>query len=58
MAGDMPSITEVLSDPTTSIWLKTALCSALRRDPVDAANDCELLAHLLKQRCDQILSDT
>lgn len=52
MAVAMPSITEVLSDPTTSFWLKTALCSALYRDPVDAANDCKFLARLLKQRCD------
>ena len=55
-AGDLPSIDEVLADPAASFWLKTALCSALNRDPVDAAHDSEILARLLEDRCDQILS--
>ena len=55
-AGDLPSIDEVLADPADSIWLKTALHSALCRDPVDAAHDSEILARLLEERCDQILS--
>ena len=54
--GDLPSIDEVLGDPTASFWLKTALCSALGRDPVDAAHDSEILARLLEERCDKILS--
>jgi hypothetical protein len=52
---DLPSIDEVLADPAAS-WLKTALRSALCRDPVDAARDSEVLAQLLGQRCDTILS--
>ena len=55
-ARDLPSIDEVLADPAASLWLKTALRSALRRDPVDAAHDSEILAQLLGQRCDAILS--
>ena len=55
-AGDLPSIDEVLGDPAASDWLKAALCSALRRDPVDAANDSEVLARLLEDTCDKILS--
>lgn len=55
-AGDLPSIDEVLADPAASVWLKTALRSALRRDPVDAAHDSEILARLLEERCDKILS--
>jgi len=55
-AGDLPGIDEVLADPAASLWLKTALCSALCRDPVDAAHDSEILARLLQERCDQILS--
>jgi hypothetical protein len=54
--GDLPSIYEVLADPAASFWLKTALRSALRRDPVDAAHDAEILAQLLGQRCDALLS--
>ena len=31
-AGDLPGIGEVLADPAASLWLKTALRSALCRD--------------------------
>jgi len=55
-AGALPRIEEVLVDPAASRWLKTALRSALCRDPVDAAHDSEILARLLEERCDQILS--
>ena len=55
-AGDIPSIDEVLTHPATSFWLKTVLRSALCRDPVDAAHDSEILARLLEERCDKILS--
>jgi len=58
IAGDLPRIEEILADPAASFWLKTALRSALRRDPVDAANDSEILARLLEERCDQILSES
>jgi hypothetical protein len=56
--GDLPGIDEVLVDPAASYWLKTALRSALGRDPVDAANDSEILARLLEERCNQILSES
>jgi len=55
-AVDLQSIDEVLADPAASFWLKTALRSALCRDPVDAAHDSKILAQLLGQRCDAILS--
>ncbi|HEY1806091.1 MAG TPA: hypothetical protein VGG45_16575 [Terracidiphilus sp.] len=55
-AVDLPSIDEVLADPAASFWLKMALRSALGRDPVDAAHDSEILAQLLGQRCDAIVS--
>lgn len=42
---------EILSAPDASFWLKTALQSALLRDPVDAANDAEVLAAVLADRC-------
>jgi hypothetical protein len=56
-AEDLPSIDEVLADPAASFWPKRALRSALCRDPVDAAHDSEILAQLLGQRCDAILSE-
>jgi hypothetical protein len=55
---DLPGIDEVLADAAASYWLKTALRSALCRDPVDAANDSEILARLLKEQCDRILSES
>lgn len=54
--GEVPSIVELLFDPTCSVWLKLALRSALCRDPVDAANDSQVLARVLAKRCDDILS--
>jgi len=61
MTGDqkqheLPSTEEVLRDPAASSWLKSALRSALARDPVDAANDAEILARLLDRRCRSILN--
>jgi hypothetical protein len=44
-------IEQALSDPAASVWLKDALRSALARDPVDAANDAEVLFRLLDERC-------
>jgi hypothetical protein len=52
---DLPEIDEVMGDPTASSWLKDALRSALARDPVDAANDAEVLALLLDRHCRSIL---
>ena len=52
----LPSIEEVLSDPSTSFWLRDALRAALARDPVDAAHDSEIMARLLDRRCQEILA--
>lgn len=52
----MPSandIQAILNDPSASSWLKRSLEEALTRDPVDAANDAEVLAEVLASRCDQ-----
>lgn len=43
-------IARVLGDPAASDWLRDALRSAMVRDPVDAANDAEVLARLLDER--------
>lgn len=55
---ELPTIEEVLRDPSASFWLKAALRSALARDPVDAANDAEVLTRLLDQRCWSMLRET
>ena len=56
-AEDLPEIEEILADPAASFWLQAALRSALARDPVDAANDAEVLARLLNRHCRSILYD-
>ena len=56
LPDDLPSIEEVLRDPAASLWLRNALRAALVRDPVDAANDAEVLARLLDRRCRSLLS--
>jgi hypothetical protein len=53
---DPPEIEAVLQDVAASFWLRAALQSALVRDPVDAANDAEILAQLLDRRCQGILT--
>lgn len=40
-------ISWILTNPAASSWLKNALKAALKRGPVDAANDAEHLASLL-----------
>jgi len=47
MKNDLPSVNELLAAPDVSFWLKDALRSAIKRDPIDAANDAELLAAVL-----------
>ena len=53
----MRTIEEVLRNPSTSIWLSLALQGALRKEPVDAANDADVLFHLLERRCDEYTPD-
>ena len=53
--GINEQIKAVLDNPGASNWLKHSLEQALRRDPVDAANDAEVLHTLLDRRCDELL---
>lgn len=48
----------LVSSPSTSRWLNTALETALVRDPVDVAQDAELLSDLLGRRCDALMKLT
>jgi hypothetical protein len=54
----IPTIDTILGDPAASFWLKAALRSSLSRDPVDAANDADILARVLERRCRAILNLT
>ena len=46
---------DLLASPSVSNWLKEALRSALARDPVDAAQDADVLHLVLSSRADAIL---
>lgn len=48
-------IVKILQDPATSFWLRDTLTTALQRDPVDAANDAEVMNAVLAARCTKIL---
>jgi len=52
---DLPSSAQIMADPAASGWLKAALHTALSRDPVDAANDAEVLAKVLDRWRRQML---
>ena len=45
-------IVRVLDDPAASYWLKDAIRILCTRDPVDAANDAEVLSDLMARRVD------
>jgi hypothetical protein len=45
-----PQPDEILADPETSEWLKSALQSAATRNPIDALNDALVLAATLEER--------
>ena len=51
-----PTPDQILSDPACSIWLKESLQQSLLRDPVDALNDAEVLAAVLKARLDSLFA--
>jgi hypothetical protein len=51
----LPSLDEVIEDPSSSWWLKESLTRAMIRDPVDALNDSLLLAALLERQMRKIL---
>ena len=44
----------ILSDPSTSYWLKDALEALTTRDAVDALSDAEVLADLANLRLKEI----
>jgi hypothetical protein len=49
-------IRAITSDPSSSHWLRGALASALKRDPVDAAHDAARLCAVLEQRASDVLA--
>ena len=43
-------VQKILADPAASYWLKDAIRSLAKRDPMDACNDAELLLAVAKAR--------
>lgn len=52
-----PEIEKILTDPTVHNFAKHILNVSLSHDPVDALDDVELAARVLKKRLDRILND-
>ncbi|HXS40336.1 MAG TPA: hypothetical protein VN766_09150 [Stellaceae bacterium] len=50
-------IDDVLQDPESSRWLRTALRTALSRDPVEAAADAARLVKVLEKRLSDALRE-
>lgn len=46
----------VMTDPSVRTWVKDAITELDRRDPVDAADDAQLVADLMNQRCTELLN--
>ena len=49
-----PTCEAILVDVSASDWVKDALRSALKRDPVDALNDAETLVKTLRENLDDM----
>ena len=48
-------VADSVADPATSEWLRLALTDAMTRDPIDAANDAEILSSVLTMRAEVAL---
>jgi hypothetical protein len=55
-ADPVVEIVALLANPATSYWLKSAIGSALERDPFDAERDAIMLASLLTRHVDAIVA--
>ena len=44
------TIQQILSDPSTSYWLRDAITTSLNRDPNDVRNDLEVLLKVFEPK--------
>jgi hypothetical protein len=51
-----PTPAQVLADRSASRWLLAAIRDSLQRDPVDAANDAQILAAVFRRRAEEVLT--
>lgn len=52
----MPTVRDILTDVDSSPWLIAAVNESLRRDPVEAARDAQVLAAALRERAETALA--
>lgn len=57
MPKSQERIAAIMADPTESDWLKNTLKSALSRDCLDSARDCEWLAICMNERLEEITAE-
>lgn len=53
--GYLEARASIISDPSATYWLREAMSSLEKRDPIDALNDAEALALLAQLRAKEIL---
>lgn len=54
---DKLTIENVLGDPCTSYWLRSAIDALRERDPVDALGDVEVLHKLMQARWERLVDE-
>lgn len=52
---DPIQLAALMDDPAVSYWLKGAVRALMERDPVDAANDADVLAKIMGERVTALL---
>lgn len=50
-------IGRILNDPSVSFWVKSAFRESVKRDPVDALRDAELLTVMLAENLREIMTE-
>lgn len=51
----LETVDAILNHPATSFWLKDAIRSLEKQDPINASNDVAMLYHVTELRVDDIL---
>lgn len=56
--GYLEARAEIIADPAATYWLRDAIASLDKRDPIDALKDAETLALLEQLRAKEILGQS
>ncbi len=55
IAGPVPAVDDLVSDPSTPHWVRRALTLAMDQDAVDAATSAATMARALAGRADRLM---